>query len=117
MNAQQIRNTFKNVQRTTGSLWLWLGLGIVLFVAVVAIQNVSRGGTIIPETGGSSFTAQSAPEASAQGVAAYIRAHSNASAQAVPEAGVQSVTDYIRLHSNNPSLREYILGERYGQIP
>ena len=126
MNTQQFQNTIKNVQRTTGSFWLWLGLGILLFVATLAIQYVSRRAAIIPNTGASLFTAQSVPEAGAQGVADYIRAHSNPSAQAVPETGMQSVMDYIRLHSNDLSLREYTqeqafreywLGERYGVTP
>lgn len=70
---------------------------------------------IVPVTG-STFKAQSVPDAAAQGVIDYIGAHSNPSVQAVPEAAVQSVTDYIRLHSDL-SLREYDLGERYGDLP
>ena len=70
---------------------------------------------IVPVTG-STFKAQSVPDAAAQGVTDYVRAHSNLSVQAVPEAVVQSVTDYIRLHSDL-SLREYNLGERYGVLP
>ena len=127
MNTQQIQNAFKNVQHTIGNLWLWLGIGILLFVAALAIQNVSRRATIasIPNTGAgapeaavnSNSSAQTVPEAGVQGVNDYILAHRNSSAQAVPDASVQSVTDYIRLHSDNLSLREYELGERYGVIP
>jgi hypothetical protein len=93
MKTQQIQNTFKNVQRTTGSLWFWLVLGILLFVAAMTLNDLARHTTIIPNTG-SPFKAQSVPE---EGV------HSVPSAQAVPEAAVQSVNDYIRLHSNELS--------------
>ena len=105
MNTQQIQNTFKNVQRTIGSLWLWVGLGLLLFIAALAIQDVSRRATIIPITGApeaavnSNSSAQTVPEAGVQGVNDYILAHSNSSAQAMPEADVQSVADYIRLHN------------------
>jgi hypothetical protein len=102
MKTQQIQNTFKNVQRTTGSLWFWLGLGILLFVAAMTINDLARHTTIIPDTG-SPFKAQSVPEEGVQSVTDYLRVHSVPSAQAVPEAAVQSVNDYIRLHSNELS--------------
>ena len=98
MKTQQLQNPSKNVQRTIGNLGLWLGLAFLVFVAALAIQNVSRRAAIIPNTG-SFILAQTVPEAAAQGVTDYIRAHSDPSAQAVPEAGVQSVADYLRLHS------------------
>jgi hypothetical protein len=139
MNTQQIQNTSRNVQRTIGNLGLWLGLGLLLIVAARAINDASRRAAIIPNTG-SPFKAQSVPEAGAQGVAGYLQAHrvpyaqtvpdaavqsvtdylqmhSSPSAQTVPDASVQSVMNYIRLHSNDLSLREYDLGERYGETP
>ena len=116
MNTQQIQNTFKNIQHTIGNRWLWLGIGILLFVAALAINDVTRRTSIIPNTG-SHFKAQSVPEAGVQSVTDYLRVHSNPSAQAVPDASVQSVMNYIRLHSNDLSLREYELGERYGVTP
>ena len=86
-------------------------------VGTLAIQDVSRPATITPNTGDTPHKAQSVPEAGAQGIANYVRAHSNSSAQVVPDASVQSVADYIRLHSNDLSFREYQLGERYGVTP
>ena len=90
----------KNLQRIIGNLWFWLGFSLLLIVAVLAIQNVSRPAvtTTTPQTGALA-PAQSVPEAAVQSVTDYLEAHSDPSAQAVPEAGVQSVTDYIRLHN------------------
>jgi hypothetical protein len=109
-------NTTLNQNRSF-NLFIVAGIVIALFVAALAIKDVSRHTAIIPNTSGSPFTAQSVPEAGAQGVAAYIRAHSSPRAQAVPEAEAQSVANYIRLHSDDLSLREYLLGERYGVLP
>jgi len=106
MNTQQIQSTLKNAQRTAGNVWLWLGLGLLLIVATLAVQNITRRATTatIPNTGaGAPAQPQSVPEAAVQGVADYINAHSGPFAQSVPDAGVQSVTDYIRLHSNDTS--------------
>lgn len=99
MNKQQI-------QRVIGNLWFWLGISLVLFVAVLAIQNVSqrKAAMLIPNTGAGApvIQAQSVPDAGVQGVANYIDAHnSNSSAQAVPEAAVQSITDYLNTHASN----------------
>jgi hypothetical protein len=99
MKTQQLQNTSKNVQGTIGNYWLWLGFGLLLIVAALAIQNVSRTKMSVPVTGSSSQP-QSVPDAAARGVADYIRAHSNPSAQAVPEASVQSVADYLQMHSS-----------------
>jgi len=74
----------KNIQRIIGNFWLWLGIGVLLVSATLAVREVSRRAAIIPNTG--------APGAAV---------NSNPSAQTVPEAGVQSVTDYIRLHNAN----------------
>jgi hypothetical protein len=127
-------------QNRSFNLFIVAGIAIALLVAALAIKDVSRRTAIMPNTGGSLFTAQSVPEAGAQGVADYIRAHSSPSAQAVldastqgvatylkahsspstqavPETEVQSVADYIRLHSDDLSLREVQLGERYGVLP
>lgn len=92
----------KNIQRIIGNFWFWLGFSLLLIVAVLAIQNVSRPAVAatIPETGALA-PAQSVPEAAVQSVTDYLEAHSDPSAQAVPEAGVQSVTDYISAHSNS----------------
>jgi len=96
MNKQQI-------QRVLGNLWFWLGISLLLIVAVLAIQNVSqrKAAALIPNTGaGAAVQAQTVPDASAQGVANYINAHnSGSSAQAVPDASVQSVSDYLNAHS------------------
>ena len=100
MKTTQVRNSSRNVQSTTGNLALWLGLGILLFVSALAINNVSRPVATIPNTG-SPFKAQSVPEAGAQGVAGYLQAHSVPYAQIVPEAAVQSVADYLRVHGAN----------------
>lgn len=86
MNMQQIQKAYMNVQHTIGNLWLWLGLGILLFVTALAINNVSRRAMIVPNTG-SPVQAQSVPEAGVQSVTDYISVHSNPSAQVVPEAG------------------------------
>jgi hypothetical protein len=108
MNTQQIQNTLKNAKSTGGNIGLWLGLGLLLIVAALAIQNVSRRVTIasIPNTGAGApaVQVQSVPDASAQGVTNYINAHSGPSAQSVPEAGVQGVAGYINAHSN-PSVQ------------
>jgi hypothetical protein len=98
MKTQKLQNTSRNVQRTTGNLGLWLGLGVLLLVAALAIQTVSRQAAIIPDTGSPS-RAQSVPEAGVQSVTDYLRVHSSSPAQAVPEAGVQSVADYLRVHN------------------
>ncbi len=116
MKTQQIQNTLKGVQRTTGNLGWWLGLGILLFGAALALNNVSRTAATIPNTGSPSQV-QTVPDASMQSVANYLQVHSIPYAQTVPDAAVQSVMDYIRLHSNDLSLREYDLGERYGVTP
>jgi len=116
MNTQQIQNTFKNVQRTIGSLWLWLGIGILFLIAALAVNNARRPAVMLPITG-SPVKAQTVPEAGAQGVAGYLQAHRVPYAQTVPDAAVQSVMNYIRLHGNDLSLREYDLGERYGETP
>jgi hypothetical protein len=94
MNKQQM-------QSAIGNIWFWLGCGLLLIVAVLAIQNVSRPAktATIPETGGP-IPAQSVPEAGVQGVTDYLEAHSDSSAQAVPEAGVQGVSDYLNAHGN-----------------
>jgi hypothetical protein len=103
IQRRNLMNT--NVQRIIGNFWLWLGIGVLLVSATLAVKEVSRRATIIPITGApeaavnSNSSAQTVPEAGVQGVNDYILAHSNSSAQAVPEAGVQSVTDYIRLHN------------------
>ena len=98
MNKQQI-------QRAIGNLWFWLGISLLLIVAVLAIQNVSqhKAAALIPNTGvGAPAQAQSVPEASVQSVTNYINAHnSNSSAQTVPDASVQSVTDYLHTHSGS----------------
>ncbi|MEP6895039.1 MAG: hypothetical protein ABI986_05475 [Chloroflexota bacterium] len=99
MNKQQI-------QHVLGNLWFWLGISLLLIVAMLAIQNISqrKAATLIPNTGAAApaIQAQSVPEAGVQGVANYIDAHnSNSSAQAVPEAAVQSVTDYLKAHGGN----------------
>jgi hypothetical protein len=105
MNTQQIQSTLMNAQRTAGNVWLWLGLGLLLIVAALASQNISRRATIasIPNTGAGApaVQAQSVPDASAQGVTNYINAHSGPSAQSVPEAGVQGVAGYINAHSDS----------------
>jgi len=108
-------NTTLNQNRSF-NLFIVAGIVIALFVAALAMKDVSRRTAIIPNTGGSPFTAQSVPEADAQGVAAYIRAHSGPSAQAVPDASTQSVAAYIHLHSNAsqvpvPSYRSKLLDE------
>lgn len=94
----------KNIQRIIGNFWFWLGFSLLLIVAVLAIQNVSRSAVAatIPETGALA-PAQSVPEAAVQSVTDYLEAHSDSSAQAVPEAGVQGVTDYLDAHSNPSS--------------
>ena len=89
----------KNIQRIIGNLWVWLGIGILLLVATLAIRDVSRQAAIVPNTGGP-VQAQTVPEAGAQGVSNYINAHGNSSAQSVPEAGAQGVLSYINAHSN-----------------
>ena len=99
MNMQQIQNSYKSVQHTIGKYWLWLSLGILLFVAALAVNDANRTTVTLPVTG-SSAQAQTVPDAAAQGVADYLRAHSSPSAQAVPDAAVQSVADYLQLHSS-----------------
>jgi hypothetical protein len=76
-------NTTLNQNRSF-NLFIVAGIVIALFVAALAMKDVSRRTAIIPNTGGSPFTAQSVPEAGAQGVAAYIHLHSNASQMPVP---------------------------------
>ena len=92
-----------NIKRILGNLWFWLGAGLLLVVATLAIQNLSRQAGIVPNTGAgaSSVSAQSVPEAGVQGVSNYINAHSGPSSQKVPEAGAQGVTNYINAHGNS----------------
>jgi hypothetical protein len=107
----------KEIKMFTNRLFNLIVAAVLVAVGARAIQGVSRPVTIIPNTGDAPLEAQSVPEAGAQGVAHYVRAHSNPSAQVVLDASVQSVADYIRLHSNDLSFREYQLGERYGALP
>jgi hypothetical protein len=89
-----------NIQRIIGNFWFWLGFSLLLIVAALAIKDVSRRATIIPNTG-SPIQAQAVPEAAVQSVTDYLRVHSNPSAQAVPDAAVQSVADYLQMHSSS----------------
>jgi len=97
----------KNLQRIIGNLWFWLGFSLLLIVAVLAIQNVSRPAvtTTTPQTGAPA-PAQSVPEAAVQSVTDYLEAHSDSSAQAVPEAAAQGVMDYLQAHSTGPIITD-----------
>lgn len=94
MNTQMNQKALANV---FGNIWFWLGIGILLFVAALAINNFSRKEVSIPLTGSSSRP-QSVPDAAAQGVAGYIEAHSGPSVQVGPEAAVQGVAGYLQAH-------------------
>ena len=91
-----------NIKRILRNLWFWLGAGLLLVVATLAIQNLSRQAGMVPNTGAGApaVRAQSVPEAGVQGISNYINAHNSASAQKVPEAGAQGVTNYINAHGN-----------------
>jgi hypothetical protein len=102
MNTQQNQNASTNV---LGTIWFWLGLGILLFVAALAINTVSRKEAVVPVTGSSSQS-QSVPDAAAQGVAGYIEAHSGPSAQAVPDAAAQGIAGYLQAHGNGPLITD-----------
>ena len=102
MNTQKNRKAFTNA---LGSLWFWLGIGLLLIVAALAISNISRNDVIVPATGSSSQP-QSVPDAAAQGVAGYIEAHDDPSAQAAPEAAAQGVADYLQAHSLGPLITD-----------
>jgi hypothetical protein len=102
MNTQKNQKAFTNVLGTIG---FWLGLGILLLVAALAINTISRKEAVVPVTGSSSRS-QSVPDAAAQGVAGYIDAHSDPAAQAVPDAAVQSVTDYLHAHGIGPIITD-----------
>jgi hypothetical protein len=117
-------NTTLNQTRSF-NLFIVVGIVIVLSIAALATKDVNRRTAIIPNTSGSPFTAQSVPEAGAQGLAAYLRAHSSPSAQAVPDAAVQGVTGYLQAHSMSPlitdpaakSVMDYLRAHGYGVLP
>ena len=94
MNTQQTRKAFTNA---LGNLWPWLGIGLLLVAATLAISNISRPEVRDPAAGLSSQP-QSVPDAAAQGVAGYIEAHSGPSVQTVPDAAEQGVAGYLQAH-------------------
>ena len=98
MNKQQIQNRLKTFQFGSGRQWLWLGFGLLLVVAALAINNASRPAPTAKNAASPIGMAQSVPEAAAQGVADYIAAHSDSSAQTVPDASAQSVANYLQAH-------------------
>ena len=98
--STHIHKTHMKPQHTIGEYWLWLSLGVVLIVAtLVAYQNINQrkeATTILNTT--TVPIAQSVPDAASQGIANYIRAHSNPYVQAVPNAADQGVTNYLQVH-------------------
>jgi hypothetical protein len=128
MKTQQLHHPSKHVQLTFGNLWLWFGVSILLVMTALTINHFATYRTMVisdigpynqaqavPDAstqGLASYlnahsmlilSAQSMPDAAAQGVTAYLMAHGNGSAQSVPDAAAQSVAAYIRLHSGQPS--------------
>jgi hypothetical protein len=98
---RNLMNTQKNQKASTsvfGTIWFWLGLGVLLLVAALAINEVSRTEVSVPVTGSSSQP-QSVPDAAAQGIAGYIEAHSGPSTQTVPDASAQGIASYLQAHS------------------
>ncbi len=125
MNANQHHISSKRIGSTMTMWPVWAGLSLILIAALAitvatqlapapsAAQPVIRVQTV-PDAAAqgvanylraheyaSRITGQVVPDAASQGVAGYVGAHALPSAQLVPDAAAQGVNNYLRAHSSN----------------
>ena len=102
MNPQQIQAGSKNIRRTIGPSWKWVGAGLAivgglaLALAALAIRGgVSPAATRPVADKAPKPVAQSVPSAADQGVQGYLRAHGAGQADTAPDAARRSQLDQL----------------------
>jgi len=82
--------------RTNQRRWLWLGLGIIMIVAALAVYFSAVPRSEQPQP---ALRPAVAVDPAAQGVNGYLRAHASVGQVVAIDPATQSVSDYLRAHA------------------